>query len=153
MTDYKRRPTGGSEPAGGHVRIGHAEREAAVAALQEHLDAGRLTSVEYEDRSVRAGRAQRWEDLYGLFSDLPEPRPVPGAPAGRVPPVRPVVVDVPSRHPAVDHWLGRAVAVAPVVALALVILTRSWVWFLLIPAAYMVLKPSRRARRRRRSHW
>jgi hypothetical protein len=149
MTDYRRRPTGGSEPPGGHVRIGDAEREAAVRALQEHLAAGRLTSVEYEERSLRAGNAARWNDVHRLFADLPEPRPVPGAPSGRIPPV-PSTADAPERHPAVRHWAGRATAVAPVVALALVIITHSWVWFLLIPLAYIVLKPSRRVRRRRR---
>lgn len=145
MSDFGRRPPGGSEPPGGHQRIGHAEREAADAALREHLEAGRLTSVEYEDRSIRAGQAQRWNDLYRLFADLPEPRPVPGALSGRVPPVV-----VPAPHPVLAHWRGRAHAVAPLVALALVIITHHWVWFLLIPLAYIVLKPSRHVRRRRR---
>src|SRR5262249_8459080 len=104
---------------------------------------GRLTSVEYEDRSVRAGRAERWEDLHRLFSDLPEPRPVPGALHGRVPPVV-----VPDRHPAVTHALGRARAGAPIVALAPVVFTHGWIWLLLIPVAYIVLKPSRSVRRR-----
>jgi hypothetical protein len=145
MSDFGRRPPGGSEPPGGHLRIGDVERDAATAALQEHLDAGRLTSVEYEDRSVRSQQARRWDDLYKLFADLPEPRPVPGALAGRVPPVV-------RRHEVVaTAWAGRATALAPFVALALVILTRNWIWFLLIPVIYIVLKPSRR--RRRRGQW
>ena len=145
MSDFGRRPPGGSEPPGGHLRIGHVERDAAIAALQEHLEAGRLSSVEYEDRNVRADQAQRWNDLYRLFADLPEPRPVPGALSGRVPPV--VVRERPA---AVDFWLGRASAAAPLLALVLVIVTRNWIWLLLIPLTYIVLKPSRRARRRRR---
>jgi hypothetical protein len=39
------------------MRIGDAEREAAVTALGEHFAAGRLTKEEYDERSGRAWTA------------------------------------------------------------------------------------------------
>src|SRR3954451_18966303 len=58
-------------------RIGTREREAAVAALQEHRLAGRLESAEYEERSLQAKQAHTWGDLTALFADLPQPWPRP----------------------------------------------------------------------------
>jgi len=63
------------------LRIGDAERNAAVDALSEHLAAGRITLAEFSERSATASSAQRRDELIGLFDDLPEPRPV-GYPAG-----------------------------------------------------------------------
>ncbi len=62
------------------MRIGDAEREAAVRALDVHRAAGRIDAQEYEDRSVRATAARVRGDLDPLFADLPEPHTVPGAP-------------------------------------------------------------------------
>lgn len=56
---------------GPELRIGDAEREAAVAALGEHYAAGRLTKDEYDDRSDAAYRARTAADLAPLFADLP----------------------------------------------------------------------------------
>ena len=53
------------------VRIGDAEREAAVAALGEHFAAGRLTKEEYDERSGVAWSAKTGADLAPLFADLP----------------------------------------------------------------------------------
>lgn len=58
-----------------------ADRDAAVAALDVHRDAGRLDDVGFEDRSVRARRAWTRADLELLFLDLPEPHPVLGTAA------------------------------------------------------------------------
>lgn len=53
------------------VRIGDAEREQVLSALQEHLAAGRLTVEEYEQRTEQAIGARYAEDLVHLTADLP----------------------------------------------------------------------------------
>jgi len=53
------------------VRIGDAEREAAVSALNRHYAEGRLTSVEHDERITWALAAQTSGDLDKLFADLP----------------------------------------------------------------------------------
>jgi hypothetical protein len=55
------------------IRIGDAEREAAVAALGEHYAAGRLTKEEYDERAERAWAARVSSTLTPLFADLPAP--------------------------------------------------------------------------------
>jgi len=67
----------------GGVRIGHAERERAVASLGEHFAAGRLDADEYADRVGTAFAARTEDDLTPLFADLPSARPVPPADTGR----------------------------------------------------------------------
>jgi TM2 domain-containing membrane protein YozV len=74
------------------VRIGHAEREAAVRALGEHYAEGRLDHDEYDQRVAAAYAARTAGDLAPLFKDLPRigeaptalvgpaPVPYPGAP-------------------------------------------------------------------------
>jgi hypothetical protein len=56
---------------GPELRIGDAEREAAIAALGEHYAAGRLTKEEYDERSARAWTARTGSALWPLFADLP----------------------------------------------------------------------------------
>lgn len=56
---------------GPELRIGDAEREAAIAALGEHYAAGRLTKEEYDERSARAWAARTGSALWPLFADLP----------------------------------------------------------------------------------
>jgi hypothetical protein len=58
------------------LRIGDAEREAAVAALGDHFAAGRLTSDEFDARTSAAYAARIGPDIDVLFADLPAPRPV-----------------------------------------------------------------------------
>jgi hypothetical protein len=55
------------------LRVGDAEREAAVAALGEHFAAGRLTPEELDERSSAAWAARTGGDLSVLFADLPQP--------------------------------------------------------------------------------
>jgi Flp pilus assembly protein TadB len=79
---------------GPELRIGDAEREAAVAALGEHYAAGRLTKEEYDERSAKAWAARTSSALWPLFADLPRPdgRSTAGDPspqAGRRSPGRP----------------------------------------------------------------
>lgn len=57
------------------LRIGDAERDAAVNALGEHYAAGRLTKEEYDERSDRAWAARTSRDLWPLFVDLPSLNP------------------------------------------------------------------------------
>jgi Domain of unknown function (DUF1707) len=56
------------------MRIGDADREAAVSALGEHYASGRLTKEEYDERSSTAYAARTSSDLWPLFNDLPRPQ-------------------------------------------------------------------------------
>lgn len=65
------------------LRIGDAEREAAVHALGEHFAAGRLDRDEFDERSAVAYAARTDAELRPLFGDLPAPHPgVPRAQSG-----------------------------------------------------------------------
>ena len=114
---------------GSDQRIGAAERDEAVAALRTHLEAGRLTPEEYEDRSVTASGARTWDELSPVFADLPEPRPAPVAAAlARTGPAsRGSLPALP------DSVRERIMAVTPLVALVLFFVTDTWLWFLAIP--------------------
>lgn len=57
------------------MRIGDAEREAAVRELGEHYAAGRLDAAEYEERTAAAYAARTAADLAPLFADLPREQP------------------------------------------------------------------------------
>jgi len=134
--------TTGSDEA----RIGSAERDSAVAALRLHLEAGRLTPEEYEDRSVSASHARTWSEIAPLFADLPDPRPGPLAASAPVARSRPVSAGaVPGLSEAARD---RIMAVTPLAALVLFFVTRTWVWFLAIPIAGALLYGSDRRRRR-----
>jgi DUF1707 SHOCT-like domain len=56
-------------------RIGDADRDRAVAFLQEHMAQGRIDASEFDDRMSRALKAKTASELAVLFDDLPEPRP------------------------------------------------------------------------------
>ncbi len=145
-------------PAGagkGPLRIGTTERTAAMKALDEHLEAGRLGVEEYADRSAVAANATVASELEGLFTDLPEPHPaLPGpapspAPAAAPPPTARLPVVHESRTVAergntfLDVVAPRLMAVVPFVAIALFFTVGGWWWFLLIPAAGALLYGSR----------
>lgn len=59
-------------------RIGFAERDEAVAQLQEHHAAGRLEAAEFDERMGRALQARTVDDLVPLFADLPRVAPPTG---------------------------------------------------------------------------
>ncbi|MGH8891396.1 MAG: DUF1707 SHOCT-like domain-containing protein [Acidothermaceae bacterium] len=63
------------------LRIGDAERDAAIALLGRHFTDGRLTQEEHEERMALALRARTGGDLRRLFVDLPFIAPI--APSGR----------------------------------------------------------------------
>lgn len=118
------------------IRIGDTERESALAALGEHMSAGRLDVDEYGDRTARVSTAKTRGELSALFGDLPQPHPSFGAapqptatPAAQRPPV-------PARQgPSLSQRLTAvAVPAAAILALALFFVVHWWVVFL-IPAA------------------
>lgn len=53
------------------LRIGDAERDAAISDLAEHYAAGRLDQEEYDERTDQALSARTDADLGPLFVDLP----------------------------------------------------------------------------------
>lgn len=57
-------------PPGG-LRVSDADRDGALAELSEHLQAGRLTAEEFDQRSGQALRARTGGQLADLFTDLP----------------------------------------------------------------------------------
>ena len=122
------------------IRIGTAERNAAMKALDEHLAAGRLEIEEYGERSARASTAATAPQLAELFHDLPAPHPeLPGV-AGPPPvPVAPAAAPVRPEPSGLQAWGPRLALVAPLLAVALFVLTKQWVFFLLIPVIFMVL--------------
>jgi len=125
-------------------RIGATERDEAVESLRTHLDEGRLTPEEYEDRSVTAARARTWDDLAPVFADLPEPRPAPVATvlARSAQPVpRTGLAGI------TDAARERIMALIPLLALVLFFRTGSWLWFLAIPMAGALLYGKDRKRR------
>jgi hypothetical protein len=134
------------------LRIGNTERQAAMKALDEHLAEGRLGVEEYADRSAAAANAVVAADLADLFKDLPEPHPQLPAARPAPPPTAPLPVTpppgevAPPARSALETWGPRVVAVAPIVAIGLFLLTRQWVFFLLIPLAGALFYGGRRSR-------
>jgi hypothetical protein len=123
------------------IRIGDTERESALAALGEHMSAGRLDIDEYGDRSARVPTAKTWGELTDLFTDLPGPHPTFGAaqPAAapaqqpQAPAVRPAQ-GIPFRQRAA----AAAVPLAGLVALALFLTVIHWWVIFLLPAAVVM---------------
>jgi TM2 domain-containing membrane protein YozV len=67
------------------VRVGNAEREAAVRELGEAYAAGRLDAQEYEERTTAAYAARTVEDLAPLFADLPRDQATVAVPPAAAP--------------------------------------------------------------------
>jgi hypothetical protein len=139
------------------VRIGHAERQAAVEALKHHHEAGRIDSQEYEARSVKAGATRSRAELEALFTDLPLPHGASGSLEGAHRTVAPEharrgVLNVP------EPLATTIVSMAPILAVILFFVTGSWLWFLAIPLVGIVIygsesssdRESKAARRKRR---
>jgi hypothetical protein len=57
-------------PPAANIRIGHRERDAVVAALQEAAGDGRLSMAELDDRLEAALQAKTYADLDPLVADL-----------------------------------------------------------------------------------
>jgi hypothetical protein len=124
------------------VRIGDAEREAAVAALGEHYAAGRLTREEYDERAEQAWTARTASALAPLFADLPAPhgdRPQPSPVASRQAPPA-----------ARSRWSGFRPPLLPMLAIfvGVALLTgHFWVFWLLLGLYWWSGRAFRRARR------
>jgi Domain of unknown function (DUF1707) len=125
------------------LRIGTAERTAALRALDEHLAAGRLQAEEYGERSALAANAVTAPELAALFDDLPAPHPDLPAPVM----VRELAGS--SAHTGTSSsrrsgWVPPVLLALPVVAVALFLVTRSPVWFVLIPIVAVLLYAGQR---------
>lgn len=139
------RPAGHESGSGvSAIRIGDAERNAAVEALGEHMATGRLDLEEYGNRSATASTAKTVGELQTLFADLPAPHPtLPGVPAGALTAVgqpAPLVNRAQGSGPAVQDsrnksqkLVAAAAASSGVIALILFFATGMWWWWLLIP--------------------
>ena len=141
MTNSELTPPGG-DPA--TVRVGDAERNAAVTALGEHMATGRLDLDEYGTRSAVANTARTVGDLQALFADLPAPHPQ--RPGAQVQPLasRPgfvatqavtgssVATNSDDRSRA-QKFVAAASGGSAIIALVLFFATGMWWWFLLIP--------------------
>lgn len=126
------------------IRIGTAEREQALAALSQHFSDGRLTVVEFDERSGQIAAATTRGQLDEVFSDLPSLTPSPPSK------VSPEPADVDGEK----TWRNTVMAVIPFVALALffvVPIDNSWLFFLLIPATAAILFGGRDGRKGRGS--
>jgi hypothetical protein len=58
-----------------HLRIGDDERNKAVELLSEHLNDGRLTQTEFNDRLSVVLQAKTPDEVAQAFEDLPGPNP------------------------------------------------------------------------------
>jgi DUF1707 SHOCT-like domain len=157
-------------------RIGDADRDQAVAFLQEHMAQGRIDAAEFDDRMSRALKAKTASELAVLFDDLPAPRPPSMAvtptyqappwqqqaqhsfeipPWQRTPAASPAIAHrappaVPERSPA-DKVLA-AVATASWLAVILFCFATSWSywWLIFIPIFISTIAGNMRQQRRGR---
>jgi len=102
----------------GDIRVSDADRDAAIAELSEHFQAGRLTHEEFDERAGLALRARTGNDLNELFTDLPLTGAAarPTAPQDPLPPWSPPIPPprMERRHP------HPAVAIVPLVIMGIV---------------------------------
>ena len=124
MSNDNRGAPGSEDGKGNTTRVGTAERDAAIAVLAEHWRAGRLDPGEHELRVTRAREAVTQADLDVLFADLPAPGGAP-VPTGDV--------TVQSAGGLLEGKRDTVMALAPFAALVLFFVTRSWLWFLMVP--------------------
>ncbi|UOE43648.1 DUF1707 SHOCT-like domain-containing protein [Agromyces larvae] len=148
-------------------RIGNADRDAAVAALTQAREEGRLSSVEFEERVASARSSVTWGDLAPLFADLP-PSISGAAGAAGAGGGFGATAGWNSSAPADDDWgssraLGGGwgatiMAFVPFLALGLFFIAGfawdgwawSWLFFLLVPVAGVIIYgPASQQRRRR----
>jgi hypothetical protein len=83
------RPGSPTRPRGfptGTLRVSDADRDAALAELSRHFEAGRLTSEELDDRTGRSLAARTCAELESQLTDLPVLSAAPAAPPDSAPP-------------------------------------------------------------------
>jgi hypothetical protein len=114
------------------MKAADVDRDAAVAALSEHFQAGRLTGEELDERTGRALTARTLDELDELTADLPAIRP-----AGPAPVVQPRGQGYPLLAPV-------AVALAALAMAALVLGVgegrHGWAWWWIIPAGLFIAR-------------
>jgi hypothetical protein len=103
---------GMSAPSNPSLRIGNDERDAAIKALDEHLNAGRLDAEEYGQRVAQASVARTRDGLDELFVDLPEPHAFPVATPWRAS----------ARPPAADRALHGFAGASTLVRIAMLLM-------------------------------
>lgn len=138
-----------SQQGGPEMRIGDAEREAAITALGEHFAAGRLTKEEYDERAGQAWEARTASALWPLFADLPRPQsPRPGPAAARA---RQTGYG-PGHGPAQGGWLRAALLPVFLVLVGLTVLTHLPVILLVLVIVLVWAKMGRNRGRHWRHH-
>jgi hypothetical protein len=169
--------SGYANPERPDLRLSDAEREEAVGHLASAHVEGRLSAPDYEERARAARSAVTRGDLVPLFGDLPDSAPAeeqlprttaataPGMPGPITPPPGGYTGAVPPSYE--DSGSGRALgggigatimALVPFLAVGLFFLfgfngsfAWSWLWFLLIPIAGIIIYgPGSEYRRSRR---
>jgi uncharacterized protein DUF1707 len=115
----------------GDLRIGAPEREAARDALDEHLEAERLTDAEHEQRCAAAEAARTRSELMRLFEDLPEPHPY-------LPSAAPATKDDDEDVSALGWAVGILLGFGLPVAVVLGVVYDAW-WSLAVPVGVGVL--------------
>jgi Domain of unknown function (DUF1707) len=120
------------------IRIGTSEREAAYAALNAHLDAGRLDPDEYGERYGRASVARTRPELEALFVDLPAPHPALDPPAAA--PSWATGAPAPRGHgPRAFRIVPAAFALLPIIAIVAAFTTGLWFLVFAIPVGASIL--------------
>jgi hypothetical protein len=113
------------------MRIGDTEREQALAALGEHMSAGRLDIDEYGERSAKVTAARTHGELLELFTDLPDPKPGstprPQAAASAQPPATVPEAKVEKRSNAPRISMAAIAAASWPVCIAIGLITEKWI--------------------------
>jgi len=130
------------------IRVGDAEREAAMSMLGEHMSQGRLDLAEFETRTGQVAAARTRGELEEIFTDLPAPHPdlsnvakpskpgKPKAPKGS----RQVATRRPSSPGRNAVNFLRSIALPA----AIVFTILYGMWWLFIPAAFLIFSAGHR---------
>jgi Domain of unknown function (DUF1707) len=121
------------------MKASDTDRDAVVAALSEHFQAGRLTREELDGRTERALTARTLNELDELTADLPAIRP-----AGPAPVVRPRGPGYPLRAPVAAAFAALAIAA---LMLGVGEGRYGWDWWWVIPAGLFFVRRAGRAGR------
>lgn len=145
------------------MRIGDTERESALAALGEHMSAGRLDIDEYGDRTAKVATARTRGELADLFTDLPDPHPQfgptkPPPAAQPQPQQQSPVMPHGQGMPARQRLMSALVPIAWFVAVAMFFGVIHLWWIFLLPvvltvAGGAILGDDRRQRERTRKEY
>src|SRR5262245_13146778 len=122
------------------IRVGDAEREAAMSMLGEHLSRGRLDLAEFETRTGLVAAARTRGELEELFVDLPAPHPDLSAAAAVRTVDKPAKPSKPAPAPKRPPSPGRALAnvIGALAFPAAIVCTIAFGMWWLIPIAFVV---------------